>query len=184
MRNMRPHIKLDDFLKKSPHDLGPIAFFKAFDLQATKKHLWNSVYITLYTQALRSEQPNVHGVGDTMKKRWAEDKAAVAAYWGHDELRSLRVCSLIKNEAPGSLEWVWLLTLPYFPNVSADPSHGLPVGLLGSTTQWRPTNLKGLSDEKTDTVPIHQKTFCDAGDTGQSRTTTSSNKRDRKGNEG
>ncbi|KAG0301241.1 hypothetical protein BGZ98_008527 [Dissophora globulifera] len=86
-------IELSDFLEASPNNLGPIAFLKTFvpkSLKEKERGLWNSIYVSLYTQALTSQDPEILRIGQEMKRRWNADNSGVKKYWREYELEKIR----------------------------------------------------------------------------------------------
>ncbi|KAF8928369.1 hypothetical protein BGZ58_009692 [Dissophora ornata] len=51
-----------------------------------KKALWNMVYVSLFTQALKSQDPKMFGFGQEMKTRWDSDFSEVEIFWARNGL--------------------------------------------------------------------------------------------------
>ncbi|KAF9105438.1 hypothetical protein BGX27_009628 [Mortierella sp. AM989] len=76
-------ISLDDFIIASPEDFGPIPFFEIFGPQSSNTKIkWNTCYISLFSQALKSDDANIISIGRKMKSLWQSQSAEVDNYWG------------------------------------------------------------------------------------------------------
>jgi len=102
-------IELSDFLEMNPHDLGPVAFLKTYapSKSSRMRDLWNLSYISLFTQALKSQDSKIYGIGQEMKTRWDADLLEVAKYWEENEPEDTHVCALLRDY---KLVWVKLLS--------------------------------------------------------------------------
>ncbi|KAF9417044.1 hypothetical protein BGZ76_004569, partial [Entomortierella beljakovae] len=75
-------ISLADFMTVSPKDHGPISFFRLFGPQSSKhKYKWELGYITLYSQALKSNDPDIVSIGREMSNLWKSQRDDVGKYW-------------------------------------------------------------------------------------------------------
>ena len=89
-----PHIALADFLRQSPEDLSPIAFFEVFRGEQGRQSL-QSIYISLFSEAMGSQDPSIVQHGQEMKRRWAADRTVIQKYWREVELETIQVCNTL-----------------------------------------------------------------------------------------
>ncbi|KAF9919237.1 hypothetical protein BGZ65_012269, partial [Modicella reniformis] len=85
-----PRIALADFLEESPKDLSPITFFKVFRNGGQNEASLKSSYVSLFNEALKSQDPSIVYLGQEMRSQWNSDKIAVQKYWNENELENIR----------------------------------------------------------------------------------------------
>ncbi|KAF9426428.1 hypothetical protein BGZ76_002767 [Entomortierella beljakovae] len=108
------HIELEDFLKKCPNDTGPISFFDSYALGSPHgKSIWSSVYVSLFHQALKSQDPDLYKVGQKMREQWELGTQLIESYWDDLERNGVQTEELMDLCDKGN---TYLLLGPNLPS--------------------------------------------------------------------
>ncbi|KAF9418407.1 hypothetical protein BGZ94_009703 [Podila epigama] len=72
--------------------IGPISFFNVF------RHVYSTIrYVSLFSEALKSRDPNIVHVGQEMKRLWNANKITTLKYWSELELESIQFKNISKS---------------------------------------------------------------------------------------
>ncbi|KAF9413902.1 hypothetical protein BGZ76_004965, partial [Entomortierella beljakovae] len=75
-------ISFQEFLLRCPDDIGPTSFFNAFAIDSPYgESVWKSAYVSLYFQALKSQDTDIYEAGLKMKEKWESSRSLVESYW-------------------------------------------------------------------------------------------------------
>ncbi|KAF9089763.1 hypothetical protein BGX27_002409, partial [Mortierella sp. AM989] len=121
LRTSARSIELEDFLERSPSDLGPVAFFNVFAQESPRgRFFWNSRYEFLYEQALKSQDTDIYEIGQQMKKNWNSDTSNVELYWDELERKDgLEQDTSVNQQVDGRGSGTSQLSGPILPSQSS-----------------------------------------------------------------